>query len=290
MEDKLATDAASYASPERQLQEAGKAEAGVTQQFDVQRDAAQRNLESFGIDPSSTRFAALDRGAGMAQAAATAGAGNQAIDQTVQRGMALRSEAINVGRGYPGQIAQQYSTAGQGGSGAINTGLQTTASGANTMGTTPQYQALGNSALSGWGNTLNTGYQNQLAQFNANQNASSGWGSALGLAGGIAASFIKVGEGGAIPVSPQDTVPQNVVPQEASPTSGKAIDDVPARLTVGEFVLPKDVVAWEGEKSLQGLITKAREASAKAKQQVQGQPVMGRGIPQAPTYISPSAH
>jgi hypothetical protein len=51
---------------------------------------------------------------------------------------------------------------------------------------------------------------------------------------------------------------QNFVDPSASPSQGAITDDVPARLNAGEFVLPKDVVAWIGEEKLQKFIQSAR--------------------------------
>ena len=78
LEDQLVQEAQDYASPQRQEYEAGRAAATVAEQFEGARRAATRNLESFGIDPSSTRYAALDLGTRVQQAAAAAGAANQA--------------------------------------------------------------------------------------------------------------------------------------------------------------------------------------------------------------------
>jgi hypothetical protein len=346
LEDQLVQDAQSYASPERKDLEMGRAQAGVAQQFDTARQSAQRDLESYGIDPTATRYAALDLGTRSQQAAATAGAGNQASQMVDATGRALRSEAINVGRGYPGQIAGTYNTALGQGTGASNTELAGTASGANTMGTAPQYMGIGNSALGVWGNTLNTGFQNQLGAFNANQQSSSGLGTALGLGLGIGSKFLPamMAKGGvvkAIPdgkaprpyddnklyvlpavdeaghrmtpqeamarhfatghhlgafdspahaqahfanggAIPSDQTPGGRVPVQASPTGGQAGDDVPAQLTVGEFVVPKDVAAWKGEEYFQKLI----ESSRKAKSEVTARPDVGPAPAQVPTFAS----
>ena len=265
LEEQLAADAASYSSPERKDLEMGRAQAQVAQQFEGARQAAQRELESFGINPSATRYAALDIGLRTQEAAAKAAAGNNAAQMVDATGRALRSEAINVGRGYPGQIAGTYDTALRSGSGAVNSNLATTASGANTMGTSPQYMALGNQAVGQWGNTVNAGYQNQLAAFNAQQNASSGIGSILGLAGGmIGKSYFGLSKGGAI--EPGYAEGGDVVPAQASPSGGAAIDDVDAKLTVGEFVIPEEAVRWHGEKQFYGLIEKAQVEREEAKQ------------------------
>jgi hypothetical protein len=261
LEEQLAQEAQEYSTPERQEMEAGKAEADVAAQFATARQTAQDRLEAYGVDPSSTRSGALDLGTRVAEAAAQASAGNQARTQVENTGRALRSEAINVGRGYPGQINASSAAAGQAGNQAVNTGLATTASGAQTMGTGQGWQQLGNSAIGTWGDILNTGYGNQLDAWKANQEASSGWGSALGLVGGLASKAFALAEGGAIPD------PGRSVPVEASPSGGEVTDDVPAtiegaipaRLNAGEFVIPKDVMAWMGEKGMQQLIMKARK-------------------------------
>lgn len=254
LEDKAVADAASYASPERKEIERGRATATVGQQFDAARKAAVQNLESFGVDPSSTRYGALDLGVRVQQAATAASAANAADVATDTTARALRSEAINVGRGYPGQVAGQFSTALQAGSQAGGQQLATTASGASTMGTPMQWQGLGNSALNTWGNTLNMSYSNQLAQYKANQDSSSGWGSALGLVGGIATkALFSMEEGGAVPEG-------GAIPAEASPTGGAVVDDVNAHVNVGEFIVPKDVVSWKGEEFFQKLIAGSRKA------------------------------
>lgn len=281
LEQDLVNDAASYASGDRKINEAGRAASAVSQQFDQARNAAAQNLEAFGVDPTSTRYAALDVGMRTQQAAAAAAAQNQSIQNTENTGRALRSEAINVGRGYPGQVAATYGTSLQAGNAAVNSGLATTASGANSMGTAPQWMGTGNQALGIWGNTLNMGYQNQLAAFNANNNQSSGWGGVAGALIGGAMRFME--DGG--PVDEDDVSIGGNVPPEASPTRGAAIDDVPARLTPGEFVVPKDVVAWKGEEYFQKLI----EGSRKAKDVAPAKPKIGLAPPERPTFQSRAA-
>jgi len=255
LEDSLAKDADDYANPDRKALEMGRAEASVGQNFQAARINAQRDLESFGVNPGATRFAALDIGARTQEAAAKVGAANQAGQQVDATGRALRSEAINVGRGYPGQIAGTYNTANGAGTGAVNSGLQTAASGASTMGTGVAWNGQANQALGTWAGALNTGFNNETTQFNANQKASSGVGTALGLMGAFLA------DGGAV----GDETPGGAVPAGASPTRGAAVDDVPSALTVGEFVMPKDTVSWLGEKHMYGLIEKSRADRAEAK-------------------------
>jgi hypothetical protein len=54
-------------------------------------------------------------------------------------------------------------------------------------------------------------------------------------------------------------------------------------LTVGEFIVPKDVVSWNGEKFFQDLIAKSR----KAKEGAQAKPEVGPAIP--PQQAAPQA-
>ncbi len=108
MEDRLVSEALDYDTEARREKEAGEAIADVGTAFDAQRENAQRNLESYGIDPSQTRSQAIDADVRIAEAAAKAGAGNMARRRVEDTARGLRAEAINIGRGMPGQSMQQY--------------------------------------------------------------------------------------------------------------------------------------------------------------------------------------
>ena len=285
LEDQSAREAADYASPERTALEMGKAQATVAQNFDAARNAATANLESYGVDPTSTRFAALDANSRIQEAAAKAGAGNNARTQTEAVGRALRSEAVNVGRGYPGQVAGTYGTAIQSANSGVNSALAGTASGASTMGTGTQWTSMGQQGLVNTSNIQNAGYTNELGRYNANQASSSGLGTlaggvlgAAGSAGGFGRLF-AFAEGGAVG---ENVTPGGNIPVEASASRGKAIDDVPAMLTAGEFVVPKDVMAWKGEEFFQNMIKKSREAKPQAPAKAQYKAVPD----QAPNFVS----
>jgi hypothetical protein len=278
LEDKAAADALSYASPERQKLEMGRAAATVAQQFGAQRDAATRNLESFGVDPSSTRYAALDLGSRVQEGAAQAAAANQARTQTEAVGRALTSEAINVGRGYPGSVAGSYQTALASGAQAGQTGLATTASGVNSMGSPTQWMGAGNAALGTWGNALTSGYNTALSNYNANQQSGSALGSLIGLGIGM---IPGLAEGGAVDVG-------GGVPPSSSPTRGGAVDDVPARLTVGEFVIPKDVALRKGHDFFERLVQKTRENANQPQKPMGGKP-MRVPMNERPTFASSGA-
>lgn len=284
LEDELVRDAQSFATPERKALEMGKAEANVAQQFDAARQSAQRNLESFGVNPNATRFAALDIGLRTQQAAAMAAEGNRAAATTDATGRALRSEALNIGKGYPGQVAGTYGTALQAGTGGANGQLAQTASGANTMGTGTQWSTQGNQALTTWGNTLNTGYNNAMQGWQADQADWQGLGAlagaGLGMLSGSKKPWIFAADGGPIPdeklpPSALPATPGGAVPPQASPSSGIAVDDVNAKLTAGEYVIPRDVVEVKGTEFFERLIQSAR----KAKHEATAKPTRGMALP-----------
>ena len=109
----LIADANSYASPARIQQAMGAAEANVSQSFDQSRNNALHDLTSFGIDPSSGRYAQLDQASRMQEAAAQAGAGNIAEQQTEAIARSLRSEAIQATAQLPSQAAAMIGASAQ---------------------------------------------------------------------------------------------------------------------------------------------------------------------------------
>ncbi|WP_020095744.1 hypothetical protein [Methylobacterium sp. 285MFTsu5.1] len=273
LEDDLVKDAKSYDSDARRDLNAGRAMANVSQQFQQARDNAMANLESYGIDPSQTRYAALDLETRTQEAAARASAGNQSYLQDDATARQLRADAINVGKGYPSQVAQAYGTSQNAGNQAVNSTLATTASGASTMGTNVQYQGLGNQSLSAESSTMLGADRNNISRTQVNNQASSGLGSVLGMATGLATSPLSGSsllgrafafeEGGPVPgrtaLPEDDMMGGTPVPAEASPSQGAITDDVPARLNAGEFVVPRDVVSFKGEEFFQKLIASTRK-------------------------------
>lgn len=283
IEDAFIKQVEDFNSPGRQEANAGRAAADVSSNFEAARRASQAQLEAYGVDPSQTRAHALDLSTRTQEAAARAGASNTARLQTETQGMALRGSAIDIGKGYPSQVAQQYNTGLQAGNQAGNMTLAQTQTGAQTMGTGTQWQGLGNQAVGTWGNTLTQGYNTQMQQYQANQNRSSGLGSLLGLGVGLGTKMLTGGlfeEGGRVP-TPEEmaagSAPRQGIPVSAhmSPSGGAETDDVPARLNAGEFVVPKETLMWYGEKHFQKLIEKGQQeqAQAGAKPQVGALPV-----------------
>lgn len=195
VEDALVAEARDYASPERQQMESGKAMADVRMANEGQRRGALAQLESYGVDPSMARFGALDRIVRTAEAAQVAGAANAARTQTENIGRALRGEAINIGKGYPGQIATAYQTAQQSGGGAVQANLNTTGSGASTMGTGTQWSGQQQGFLQNWGRNIDGQASAYAADQQASAQASAGIGSMVGSVLGLGANMLMPGSG-----------------------------------------------------------------------------------------------
>lgn len=294
--DRLLTDARSYDTPERRAAEMGASQANVAQLFDQQRNNATRTLEGFGINPASTRYGALDLAYRAQEAAAQASAGNIASRNVEETGRQLNDKVMQYGLAG-GQAGNQAAGVAQNaGQGAINTQLGVTASGANSMGTPGQWAGVGANALTGAGSTMNNQYENQMSQFKANQSNSSGIGSLLGTVAGLgkdslggsmlstlgtaAMSFLE--EGGMVPEQTQG----GAVPVEASPSGGAIPDDVNAKVNAGEFVIPKDVTSWFGEKHFQNMIMKARKEKEGAPAKPQTRQMPAGAIPSEPSFQS----
>lgn len=275
IEEDFANQAQNWDTPQRREQRAGEAAADVSQQFEGARQAAAQQLKDYGVDPSSGRYASTDFASRITQAATAAGAQNMARRGVEQEGLQLKQAAINTGRGYSNAINQTWGTAGNSGNSAVGNLNASAMTGSQMMGNPTAWAGNANSALGTWGNIANNNYSNYMQGYQfANTPQSSGLGSALGLAGGMAMSAMKFEEGGP-------------VPPDASPSAGAAVDDVPARINVGEFVVPKEAVSWFGEKYMHDLIIKAQKERSQVEQQSGAVPdVTPANSNERPTFVS----
>ena len=214
--DTMMRNALSYASPQRIASQMGQAQAGVMQGAEAGRQSAIQDLQSFGIDPSSGRYAALDQASRVMGGAAAAGAGNQARVATEAQGSAMQNQAMglslqNVNTGYgAANAANQF----------LSTGMQL------------KFPPLGQASVGGSqgtsGSTSTSDNWSQQVNYGTNRQ-----------------------EGGDIGY-------------DESPSAGARVDDVPANLTAGEFVIPKDVAEWKGQEFFYKLMAQARKMRATA--------------------------
>lgn len=314
--DAMIRDARTYASPARIKQEMGQAQARVMQGAEAGRQSAERDLQGYGIDPSSGRYAALDKASRVATGAAAAGAGNQQRMATEAAGGAMLNQGLSA--------SMQNMQTGYGAAGAANQLLGT--------GMSLKYSPLGNvstgdslTAGSNVGGGYNvTGSQSGpvggLGSMTGKSIPTPPWGGNLpgpgntwvppggtqqpgggpsyppgGIYGGTQSpGSITTGTlvnptgggftgGGGLTGGQQHPTgsPTNPnlgpggsyggvmyldegghVPDELSTSDGATPDDVPANLTAGEFIIPKDVVEWKGKEFFYGLMAKARKLRA----------------------------
>lgn len=250
IEDNLVKEFQNYDTPERREQEAATRMADVRTSFEAQRTNAQRQLEDYGIDPSQTRYGALDMGYRAQEAAASAQAANAGRKAVEETGRALRGEAINIGRGYPGQVAQSQQIANQTGSAATGgaAGITNAGSGARSVGA--PYAGASTAGYNSAANIYNTGYQNRMSEWNAGSAGDAGlWGGIGELAGGAMGMFNfgkKFAEGGEVPEDGATGIP--------SPD-----DNIPAMLAKDEYVIPADVVRRKGTEFFDKLLDKFKD-------------------------------
>lgn len=273
-EQKLLDNVNRYTDPSRVAADMGAAQANVAQQFDGARTAATRELEGFGVDPSSTRYGALDIGVRAQQAAAAAGAGTMASRADDALAAQAVDKVVNQGNIRAGTVNPTAATGASAGAGALNGALATTASGQSGIGTDLAWTGAGNGALTSSAGTMGQSYSDALNAAKAKNAQSSGIGSLLGTVAGLgkdslggsalsslgtsAMAFLE--DGGMMP----DATTGGAVPIEASPSRGAETDDVNAKINAGEFVFPKDAASWWGEQKLQKMIEQAREQKSKA--------------------------
>lgn len=129
----LAREADSYNSTARRQLNMGAAGAVAAQAGDAALKGAEESLRSYGIDPSSGRYAALDKAAAVQNSANIAGEMNKQRDRDIATGQRLRSEAVQVGAQLPAAIANVNNTAIQANTGASNATLANANTGANLM-------------------------------------------------------------------------------------------------------------------------------------------------------------
>ena len=151
-------------------QELAWASSGVNQSFDTALEQASRELQGYGVDPSSPKFAQMTSDFALAKSAADAGARNAARKEIRDTNYERQRQAVLVGRDKPATssgISRDASAAYSGASSAL-------ASGYNAAG-----GALYNSAA-----LINDNYQKEKDRDSAAEMAK--WGAIGSIGGGVA--------------------------------------------------------------------------------------------------------
>ena len=173
IETEFAQKALDYDTPVRRDANLGMAMTDVANQYSANRNAALSSLESYGIDPSQTRYGALDLSSRIAEAGAAAAAGTKSTLDTEKIGLGLMGEAINTGRGYAANVSGAYDTATKAGSAGTTSGTNLYSASGSTMGSPTSYTNAGTSAANASSSALNYGYDNSLSSYKADYQKSS---------------------------------------------------------------------------------------------------------------------
>ena len=188
LQDEFIDTAKNWDSAERQDKLAAEAKADVINNATMARQASERNMASMGVDPTSGRYAGVDRAGSQATALAAAGAENTARNTVRKEGVAMRADAVNMGSGLAVNPATSLGLSSSTGSAAMGTTSANNAQSAGLGSIMGQgYQA----AMQGYGSQasiLNQQYANQLnawqAKEQANASATGGlWGGIGSMAG-----------------------------------------------------------------------------------------------------------
>lgn len=182
LQDQMVKFAKDYASPARQETAAGQAIGDVATAANQQRQNANLQLESMGVDPSQVQSASLLSQLGVGTAANEAMAGNQARIQTQMQGQQLLGNAVNMGAGLPSQVNASMGAGTNSGNSAVGAAGAGQQGALNAMGSSINYGGSGLSQLGGaiQGYSAATGSPMQWANFGGNlsQQAMAGYNSA----------------------------------------------------------------------------------------------------------------
>lgn len=197
LQDQMIQEAKQYSAEGEQARQGALAIGDVRSQFANTKLQNDMQMASYGINPTSGRFAGMANANQVMEAATGAAAATKARSAAEQLGWAKRMDAIGLGQGLPGN---QATSVGLG----LNAGTSSLASGMTGMNA---YGMLGNSvnqgiqgSMQGWQGVGNLGVQTYGQQVNAwgqqqqaNAQQSSAFGSTLGALAGAGAALYTGG-------------------------------------------------------------------------------------------------
>jgi len=232
----LFSEAETYASKAEEDRQRGAAIQDVNAATEAQRAAQLRKLEGYGVEVGDTREMALDRQAGVAQAAMQALAANQAGERTKQIGRDLRTEAINTGSQFLADASGANQVGSQIGAQGLYAATGATGTGARVAQGAMPYMAgaMGGTDLAA--GIVDTSYGREI-DYSKDQRDASGQDFDQWMS--VGESIGQVADGGVIqgPGGPTDDA------------GAVAISD-------GEYVIPADVVKKLGTNHFDKMIEK----------------------------------
>lgn len=185
VEDAYINEASNYGSQENQDKQASEAKATVLSNVSAQNQANNRAMASMGVNPNSGRFQATNNSSAINTALSAANAENTTRQNVRDKGLAMKADVANMGKGLASQAASNSALGVSAGSSSLGSNLASNSS----WNTGNQIMAQGyHGAMSGYGNQaniLNNQYSNQLSAWNAQQQAYSSSMSGLGSMAGM---------------------------------------------------------------------------------------------------------
>lgn len=197
LQDQLLQEARQYSAEGEQQRQAGLALGDVRDQFANAQRQNEMQMASYGINPTSGRFAGMANANQVMEAATGAAAATKARSAAEQLGWAKRMDVQGLGQGLPGNQATSVGL----GLNAGNSSLAAGNAGLNAYGMlgSSVNQGIGG-AMQGWQGVGNLGVQSYNTQVNAwgqqqqaNAQQSGALGSTLGSLAGAAASMYTGG-------------------------------------------------------------------------------------------------
>lgn len=161
VEESLVSQAMRDSTPqyyEQYAQQAMTTAANANANAQAQTD---RMLQGMGVNPASGAYAATQRGLQIRNAAAIAGAGNDAYDKAQAQSWNERAAAAGLGRGLVTQGTNAFSAATGANAGATSATNGANAQAAGTLGTATQYAGLGVQATKNASDAYNDIYRTQ---------------------------------------------------------------------------------------------------------------------------------
>lgn len=263
LEKSLVSDAQNYDTEAKREELARKGIADVATAYDAQKKQALATLSSYGINPNSNRFAAINMQLAQNEATDKAGAATNARSQAEQLGYARKMDAASLGRNLASNASTAYGVSLNASNSAASTGstaLNTAGNPGQNMGASyGSYNAqLGNAGTSYGtaGNIYGTAYK---AQMSADAASSAGMGQLMGQLGSAAimAPAGTFADGGSV----------HEGKGRVRGIGGPVDDKIDAKLSNGEYVLPADTVKAIGVKKLDKIVKKTHTPAAVQRRQ-----------------------
>lgn len=171
VEDSFVKTAQEFDTPEKQAEAAAAAKADVQSAATVQQQASERNMASMGISPTSGRFAGIQRSTDLNTALASADAQNKARNMIRDKGLALKADAINMGKGLASSTAAAYGIGTNAGNSAVANNASANADFRANQNVMAQGLSGAVGANQSAGSMLNQLYGSQLSAWSAQQQA-----------------------------------------------------------------------------------------------------------------------